>query len=477
MAIDLLSCPVCYEPLSEPKVLPGCGHTLCGGCVQQLCARHMGRQACPVCRQVFQSRDVRTNFAVQALLAEHERAVDDRGAHALLPNGRLVRDTDGSQTHAQRSKQLEHMGVPAMLASTVAEEDARIGKRIFILDNSRSMQAHDGKRWRGPEVNAPEACTRWEELKQMAMEHAVWNANLGMPCEFLLLNPGPPPVREGIDFAVVDSAAASASANTQIEAVRQMLAMSNLRAGTPLAERIRDIRKRIASESAELTAKGQSVFLIIATDGLPTLNGHSGGQARADFIAALRQLAAAVPVNFVVRMCTQDRKIMDFYNQIDEELEFPLDVLDDCEGEAQEIAKTGNAWFAYTPVIHRVREGGTFVNVLDIVDERRFSSVEAALLAQLLIRRAGELPLPRDPEEFCRVVQKLVRDEAPVLCVRTRRFVSPVNVESLRVAILGWWSSLRISLLDAFPTCTPGQIVESDEEWTDEFEETRSDQF
>ena len=48
-----------------------------------------------------------------------------------------------------------------------------------------------------------------------------------------------------------------------------------------------------------------------------------------------------------------------------------MDVLDDIMAEAKEIYVCGNSWLAYTPALHMLRESGTLVGLLDLLDERR----------------------------------------------------------------------------------------------------------
>jgi len=53
----------------------------------------------------------------------------------------------------------------------------------------------------------------------------------------------------------------------------------------------------------------------------------------------LRKLCTELPLFVVIRLCTSEEDVVDFYNGLDEEVEFPLDVLDDLESEALEINK------------------------------------------------------------------------------------------------------------------------------------------
>jgi len=203
---------------------------------------------------------------------------------------------------------------------------------------------------------------------------------------------------------------------------------------------------------------GQCVVLVVATDGVPTGNGYSV-DARTDFMNALRSLMNDQSVHVVLRLCTNEDSVIDFYNEVESDLEMPLDVLDDLEGESREIYKQGNGWFTYTPEIHRFREGGTFLSLFDVMDERRLNPSEAALLAQLLLRDKDDAPLPFESDEFLDRVRPLADQAAPKFCIRRRRFVQPVHFRGLRYAILGAWAIFK-PVKDFFRTLRRGCGVE-----------------
>merc|ERR1739845_54310 len=99
----------------------------------------------------------------------------------------------------------------------------------------------------------------------------------------------------------------------------------------------------------------------------------------------LRCLTSELPVQLVIRLCTDDDDVMKFYDEIDEEFELPMDVLDDLNGEAKQIAQKGNDWFVYSPLLHRIREAGTLCKLLDDVDERRLARQEVRRFVELLV--------------------------------------------------------------------------------------------
>ena len=59
---------------------------------------------------------------------------------------------------------------------------------------------------------------------------------------------------------------------------------------------------------------------------------HSDG----DIAEAMRPLQL-LPVWVVIRLCTSDAKIVNYWNSIDQELELNMDILDDLFGEATQV--------------------------------------------------------------------------------------------------------------------------------------------
>lgn len=265
----------------------------------------------------------------------------------------------------------------------------------------------------------------------MAMEQARWNATIGTPCEFVLLNPGPGQVQEGRDFVRMDPGQGA----TGVESLRRMLDATGPQGVTPITDRLTEIYGRIQQQHADLVGRGQRVVLVIATDGLPT-SAHSGTCTSTDkrnMVNTLQRLMFDLHVFVVIRLTTDDDGVVSYYNEVDEQLELPLEVLDDIENEAKEIRGQGNGWLTYSPLLHRIREGGTFVKLFDLLDERQLTPTEVSLFAQLLLRQEGDAPMPRTAEGFCTALEEAV-DVAPWVYDPLRRCMRPM----INVSHAGW---------------------------------------
>jgi hypothetical protein len=132
--------------------------------------------------------------------------------------------------------------------------------------------------------------------------------------------------------------------------------------GTPLCKHIRDVVERIREIAPNLRAMNQKACVIIATD---------GESSDGDIAQAMRPLKD-LPVWVVVRLCTDEDRIVNYWNNIDSELELDMDVLDDICGEAKEVYEK-NSWLTYGEPIHRIREFGIPIKEFDLLDEALLS--------------------------------------------------------------------------------------------------------
>lgn len=85
----------------------------------------------------------------------------------------------------------------------------------------------------------------------------------------------------------------------------------------------------------------------------------------------------------IMRLCTDEDEIVTYWNEIDRELEINMDILDDLQGEAEEVTAQ-NPWLTYSAPLHSIREWGVAMKELDFIDERPLTAVEVVNLCEVL---------------------------------------------------------------------------------------------
>lgn len=367
--------------------------------------------------------------------SEEPSAPSPASEAASAPLQRQMSVLRDAHSGAVSEERLVQLGLPYEVAKLVAQESKQIARRIFVLDNSGSTATMDGKIL--DDVNGRKSwrrCSRWDEIKHMALNHARWSKEFGVPAEFVLLNTfsGGGALQEGMDFLMVDPT--KDNVEEQVAAVQTLLDNTRPRGPTPVTEMLRRIREQLQPQAMELARNGQQVIVVLVTDGLPSPDGR-----RIDhdaLIQELRRYSMDLPAHLVVRLCTDDDKVADFYNQVDAEVELQLEIVDDMRGEAQECYQAGNRFVVYSELLQLLREGGTFLKILDLVDERRFEPMEVALFCQLIVRKPDDPPLPTDPNEFCVELQRQLSKCEDVYDVLYQRWGPPLRFNEVEKAVL-----------------------------------------
>lgn len=182
---------------------------------------------------------------------------------------------------------------------------------------------------------------------------------------------------------------------------------------TPLADHVREIRDNIKTMEPSLLQDGTKVVVVLATDGLPTdYRGMCDQRTKREFVETLRSLEG-LPVWVVIRLCTDEDDVVEFYNDLDSQLELSLEVLDDFIGEAKEVYDY-NPFLTYALPLHRCRELGYHNRLFDLLDERRLSKDELRDFLLLLFGEAqfDGVPDPQaDWKGFAEAVARIVKKE------------------------------------------------------------------
>lgn len=319
------------------------------------------------------------------------------------------------QVNESHVEQLMQQGFTRGLAQSMAKNNQHFPYRIWVVDNSGSMQRPDGHRivetLNSNTVKIVPG-TRWEEIRECVNYHIRASNLLQVPTTFRLLNN--PGSRVGPqNFTVAGSTNDNtATSVTEYEAIKIVLDASP-GGGTPLTAHIQDIYTQVQAMAADLRQSGSRVVICIATDGLPTDESAVGGVYQQQrFVDALRTLEG-LPVWVVIRLCTDDDDVVDFYNNLDEQLELSLEVLDDFCGEAMEVYEH-NKWLNYGLPLHRCREMGFYDRVFDLIDERTLAKSELRDFCKLLFGDGAVDGIP-DPSVdwlgFCSDIERLLRQE------------------------------------------------------------------
>jgi hypothetical protein len=281
--------------------------------------------------------------------------------------------------------------------------------RIWVVDNSGSMGAPDGNRL------IPFAdhnlkvvpCTRWVEIQECVKYHVEVASLLRAATTFRFLNEtGTNGMQQ---FSVYNDADSN---NTSLGNALNVIKNARPCGVTPLTLHIMEIQHHVREMLPMLQSQGQRVAIIIATDGLPSdEGGYSNASTQQEFVNSLR-LLEGLPVWVVIRLCTDEESVVEFYNDLDEQLELSLEVLDDFHAEAQEIYAV-NSWLNYTLPLHRCREMGYHLRIFDMLDERKLTKDELCEFLSVIFGEHWDgMPDPHvDWNSFMKELGRIVKKE------------------------------------------------------------------
>jgi hypothetical protein len=305
---------------------------------------------------------------------------------------------------------LDQHGISSGLANILLTAKAARTVKIVVIENSSAMNVRDSHRI-GPHFENI-ACSRWEELNDCIAYHSQIAATFGIPTRFALLNDpkvGPQYFTVGEKDPVMELK------------VAQHVMTQHLPYGPAMiTEELQKLKNYIVSCDSVLPPQA-TVTVVLATQGIPT----SGGQA---FVNTLRNLEG-LRVWVIIRLCTDDEKVFDFYNTLDAQINLPYDVIDDFFGEALEVYLR-NPWLTYGMPLHRIRELGFHIPVLDVIDERALTIDEVRDLCYVLFAKPLVDPSV-DWRGFVQALANCMKQEKLQFNPVTRKVCPWINIHDL----------------------------------------------
>jgi hypothetical protein len=161
-------------------------------------------------------------------------------------------------------------------------------------------------------------CTRWIELQGSLDYHIQLAGLLEATTMFRMLND--PGRGAGPQSFTAGQPGAELSIKEQVLTAQEIVRKSSPRGVTPLTQHLKEIRVQLVAVEGSLRAKGQEAVVVLATDGLPSnAYGESSESVLRDFLIALKALQS-LPVWIVIRLCTDDKQVVNYYNSLDNEV-------------------------------------------------------------------------------------------------------------------------------------------------------------
>lgn len=413
-------CNVCLEVFnrdSNPAFLCiPCGHVTCESCLENWFKTNTDK-TCPECRTPVQS------------------TVYDRALMNVI----------GSTTTT----------TPPLASTTVSSDNVYLGTRdrsyelirdkcefaVYVIDNSGSMEYYlDGKTFiqdRDGRIVKQDCQTRWTEACVKTLEIAKYNIRREMPASYYLLNPMDDEWLQDRDYIIIDPS--QLSRHDKLEAIKTLektlLSYKNIRGNTPLDR----ITHYFANDrDSFITKEAGIVCYNVITDGEPN--------NKENFEFQLRELSRSQKVWLVINLCTEDQRVVDYYNSLDTKLGYELsgmDVIDDLESEAQEVWDRGNRFFNYSQEIHVCRMAGCFSVVSDWMDEIQLKPhyVDKLIreLTDIQDRSFGYSDYLKSPKNYLASIDQINADYPMVYSVLSQRMVPLLNRHHLHYLMWRTW--------------------------------------
>ena len=150
-----------------------------------------------------------------------------------------------------------------------------------------------------------------------------------------------------------------------------------------LNESIHTVISKIQKKSEMIHTKNKKVHVVITADCEPIDN---------NFLSIINKLIKRSFIDVTVCLCTDDPKIIDYWQNINELTGDRLNILDNIYVKTNKVLYY-NSWFSYCEPIHRVFECGKLINLFHLLDEQSFSISDIHNFSEYFIDKNLSNPL------------------------------------------------------------------------------------
>ena len=308
-------------------------------------------------------------------------------------------------------KYLNNLGWPIGLTNCLFKSCKKIPIRFYIVDDSGSMNESDGRRilGYGKDQKIVDG-SRWAELMDCIYFAANLAEEIGAPTEFRLLN-GSDPVMVGLK-----------DDNAEGLVFLKEVCNEDPAGQTPLCHHVRGVVDAIRYLENSLRKNGQKAAVIICSDGEST---------DGDVAAALKPLEK-LPAFAVIRLCTNEKSVCDYWDSIDNKLELEMDVICDIAQEARQVHHY-NPWLILSLPMHRMREFGSSSKEVDLIDERQLSTEQMLNVVSMTLMDGNKNTLPHPEVSWSSFRTTVLKSTAPdVFDPRVKIFCKNINLQTLQ---------------------------------------------
>jgi hypothetical protein len=241
-------------------------------------------------------------------------------------------------------------------------------QRFIIVDNSGSMA-----------IPTDVGISRWEELKIDLKWIRDTTIALGTNTHLQLLNKPDGKIQHSIDI--------NSSTGEELD----KMINSYPSGGTPLCRSIRQVYDKLIISPNNY----DNVCVIIMTDG------ESSDGSIESALKLFEHLPSHISISVIVRLCTDSTQLVEYWDNVDNNVEVNLDVIDNIVNEGIQVHMF-NPWVAYWMELHNARMFGGLPRIFDIIDERPFTFAEKIEFINYLLSEPIVFPNPIDNLAECR---------------------------------------------------------------------------